>query len=474
MSGVSQLVHGTDPSNDRRQHARLRALTLTYAELDQENGGIVLDASEGGISVHAVVPLTDVILPKLRLKLPESGWLETRARVVWTRDSGKVAGLQFEELSNEGQEQIRAWLSSEARAPETIEIADSAIPGLEVATVSTIVAQEFPQRDRSEAAQGSADATVAAAAPIRHPTSFPALEVSPSPVSPSEWAKAAVPASPRRISKFPFLSKGVRQTASSIYLLLLALAVASLASGWAAGTGKIGPLFAKVRASVRPAMLDGRVAASQSVLQPSPVNDIEILDSNNQQRTISLLGASSDAPHPAPAAPEKPAAAKNATVSSDKPRLNFQIWTLTAPQASSAYRTSNSSRSAAPPDVEGYSGAPQISSIGSAPIEATGPQALPKPTISTGVLKRGALIRKVDPEYPQIAQEQHISGTVTLNATIGADGKVRDVHVISGSKLLVQPAVNAVRQWRYTPTLLDGKAIQTQVQISLVFGQPSE
>ncbi|MGH9563601.1 MAG: PilZ domain-containing protein, partial [Terracidiphilus sp.] len=115
MSEVLEFAHAVTPSNERRQHARQRLRSLTYAELDQGNGGIVLDASESGISVHAVVPLTDDVIPRLRLKLPDaSAWLETRARVVWTLDSGKVAGLLFEDLPGPARDQIREWLSSEA------------------------------------------------------------------------------------------------------------------------------------------------------------------------------------------------------------------------------------------------------------------------------------------------------------------------------------------------------------------------
>ncbi|MDE3168910.1 MAG: TonB family protein [Acidobacteriota bacterium] len=476
MSGALKLVQGADPSNDRRQHARLRALTLTYAELDQDNGGIVLDASEGGISVHAVVPLTDDFLPKLRLKLPESGWLEAGARVVWTRDSRKVAGLQFEDLSNEAKAQISSWLSSEAAPPENTEVAGPPKHGLQSATESVPAVSESTNGDRVEPARAIPDMTAIAGTASHYSRPMPAVEPSAGSVeSRIEWTNPLVPAPPRQVSTRSFLPKGPRRTASSVYLLLLTLAVASLASGWAAGTGKLRPLVEKVRAAMRPSILNGRVVASQSVQQAPPIREIEIVDNNNQRRKIPLLAAPSAVPHSAPSAPaEKLTAAKNPTAPNDKPRMNFQIWTLTPPQTSPASQMPDASRDAGPPDLGTYSGSPQISAMESGPIAVAGPEAPPKPRISSGVLKRGTLIHRVDPVYPQIAQEQHILGTVTLQATVAADGTVRDVHVISGSKLLAQPAVNAVRQWRYTPTLLDGKAIQTQVQISLVFGQPND
>jgi len=55
----------------------------------------------------------------------------------------------------------------------------------------------------------------------------------------------------------------------------------------------------------------------------------------------------------------------------------------------------------------------------------------------------------VKPDYPDVARKLHITGTVRLEATVGADGKVRDTRVIGGSPMLAQEATNAVRKWKY-------------------------
>ena len=99
---------------------------------------------------------------------------------------------------------------------------------------------------------------------------------------------------------------------------------------------------------------------------------------------------------------------------------------------------------------------------------------VPMPENSAGVLQRGALLHRVEPEYPEIARDQRLSGTVILDAHIGTDGSVRSIRVISGPKLLTAAAENAVREWRYAPTFLDGSPIETDVQISLVFHLPGE
>ena len=55
----------------------------------------------------------------------------------------------------------------------------------------------------------------------------------------------------------------------------------------------------------------------------------------------------------------------------------------------------------------------------------------------------------VKPDYPQVARQMRVTGTVRLEATVGPDGKVRDTKVIGGSPLLVQEAVVAVKKWKY-------------------------
>ena len=84
----------------------------------------------------------------------------------------------------------------------------------------------------------------------------------------------------------------------------------------------------------------------------------------------------------------------------------------------------------------------------------------------------GRLLRRVDPSYPPDALQQRIDGTVRLRAAIGEDGKVQSVEPLSGPPLLVGAAVIAVHEWRYGPTIFDGRHIQTQTDISLVFRLP--
>lgn len=80
-----------------------------------------------------------------------------------------------------------------------------------------------------------------------------------------------------------------------------------------------------------------------------------------------------------------------------------------------------------------------------------------------------SLINRVDPIYPVIAKNAHVSGEVKIRATIGTDGAVKDYVVVSGSPLLRRAALDAVRLWRYRPTKLNGEPVELETFITVNF-----
>lgn len=73
------------------------------------------------------------------------------------------------------------------------------------------------------------------------------------------------------------------------------------------------------------------------------------------------------------------------------------------------------------------------------------------------------------PPYPQIAKMAHVSGTVVLHAIIAENGTIQELQVLSGPTLLRQAALEAVRQWRYQPTTLNGQAVKVDTTIQVIF-----
>jgi TonB family protein len=79
------------------------------------------------------------------------------------------------------------------------------------------------------------------------------------------------------------------------------------------------------------------------------------------------------------------------------------------------------------------------------------------------------LVKKVTPEYPPLAKQARIQGVVRFNVIIGKDGSVQNVQLINGHPLLVQPAKDALVQWVYKPTLLNGQPVEVSTQVELAF-----
>ena len=78
-------------------------------------------------------------------------------------------------------------------------------------------------------------------------------------------------------------------------------------------------------------------------------------------------------------------------------------------------------------------------------------------------------IRDVAPRYPTIAQSSRVEGVVILEAVIAEDGSVQDVRVLRSKALLDDAAVEAVRQWRFTPTLLGGQPVPVVMTVTVSF-----
>jgi protein TonB len=84
-------------------------------------------------------------------------------------------------------------------------------------------------------------------------------------------------------------------------------------------------------------------------------------------------------------------------------------------------------------------------------------------------VEEARITKKVQPVYPSLARKARVQGLVRLSATIGTDGKLHNIRVISGHSLLTAAAVAAVQQWRYTPSRLNGEPIEAETQIDVNF-----
>jgi protein TonB len=127
----------------------------------------------------------------------------------------------------------------------------------------------------------------------------------------------------------------------------------------------------------------------------------------------------------------------------------------------------------APPPVQVSSINASDSALNSlATTNAAIPQLAPSSLrISQGV-SQGLLLKKVPPVYPPMALQLRKEGTVELLTTINKQGSIANVKVLSGDAMLAKPAIDAVRQWKYRPYLLNGEPVEIQTQITINFKAP--
>ncbi len=273
--------------------------------------------------------------------------------------------------------------------------------------------------------------------------------------------------------------KGFPFKAIAVVMVLVSFAL--FGYSWYRGRHSAGTPGEQTQAPVATPQQHPAAQPSSSLPQSAPVS------SNNSEADNSAETASGSAADLAPAAPvthaskpSKPVAAK-AAAETTAPDTTTDLAMPPAPLVvEGGKRHSNSSpqqsdAQLAPPSLDAVAGTAKTGLGGvmsSAKVNVPKLAAAPPPPqriqVSQGVTQ-GLLVRQVKPQYPAMARESRVEGDVLLAAVIGKDGVVNDVRTISGPALLIQSAIQAVRQWRYKPYLLNGQPVEVETQIKVQF-----
>jgi protein TonB len=113
---------------------------------------------------------------------------------------------------------------------------------------------------------------------------------------------------------------------------------------------------------------------------------------------------------------------------------------------------------------------PVVPAIEAVPAPAAKPfPTAPKQVTVGGRVNMARLIHRIEPLYPPLARQMRVAGTVELVGIIATDGRIRELRLRSGSPLLAPAALEAVRQWIYEPTLLNGEPVELVATISVIF-----
>jgi TonB family protein len=441
-------------ASDRRARARLPLRSLAYVEFEGGNGGIILNASEGGLAIQAMMSLQDGSPHRIRFQVPPSNsYFVADARVSWTARSSKMAGLEFRSLSSPALTQLRGWLVDEGTPP-------SALPKVRppqrqeprTAPPSTRRLAPIPAQSPADSPPARLRSTAASPPPI--------VPVESSPLRGGHWSSVPEPE--------PGPVAGASESSSRItddlrdrntLALLALLASLSVVLGWQVGHR---PLVSKDW------MLLGfrthSVAADRTV---PPIAKIETIGANN--RTSAILNSR----------PANPTGSRLSETRIDVPLHGqrsvraFRTWAPSAPVRSSSQNDARETE-ANPPALNDAAVAPNqilkpAMAIAGPPLVRPQPQPVTSPQQAQPMFRDGELIHRVDPVYPALAKVERIGGTVELRAYVGPDGLVRKIVVLSGPEMLMGAAEDAVRQWRYAPTELYGRPVDTTKEINLVF-----
>jgi len=125
-----------------------------------------------------------------------------------------------------------------------------------------------------------------------------------------------------------------------------------------------------------------------------------------------------------------------------------------------------------PPGIPGGIGTPEafLSSIGT----GAAPPVFEHPATSSRIIRlsrmtEGMLVRRIEPRYPPAALIARIEGPVKIKAVINREGIIQQTEVLSGSPLLTGAALEAIRQWRYRPYILNGEPVEVETEITVNF-----
>ena len=518
---------------DRRLHQRRTILSLAYVEWDGDEGGVAYNLGEGGLALASARVLTGDHLMSLRFQFPGAkDRIEVTGQIAWKANSQKRAGVRFVGLTADARRRITDWVSAEEISDQVQAPKDRSERKPVRQESANLISSPGITRTPSRAASQVVQPPRPAVAPSGHPRVPAAVASKPSPISRSSHRPDVGNKRNLAARQMPVRGRERhrRRLAALIGLVAVLLLVIGWSAERLAVWNLVRMRFAEKGSisspSVSPTVIStgdegvtvpyGESASpNQSPPEKYQVTpEREPLVAERQSTTPeSLLGtASSQQSGVVTAAttrtsrkelksilsePRPRAQATNETLSSavrlDPPAAIVQPQTVnilpgTQPQAgteippplTSALPLPNDALPADHQDKESSPVPPRRAEI---PVNITGSVSIVAdryPSIRTPLersskksptgtsLQLGHLISRVEPVYPTEAKQQGVEGAVGIHVMIGPDGSVENL-VSTGPPLLVPAAVSAVRQWRYTETLVAGRPVETEVDISIKF-----
>jgi TonB family protein len=502
-----------------RAHARRRIPPVSYVELGQENGGILLNLSEGGLAMRSALPLASREFTGIRFQAPAShAWLTASGRIVWLSDSKKEGGIQFTELPGEARQQIHKWVSAEGVPEDARESLPASSYGGREPSKQTLVTSDREGGGACETVIVRGDRPRAA------PTQ---RERVPTQTETAGVAAAEPPAQAFRFTDYSMFAAEPEKEGAWIEptlrrrgwggkaLVVLFVAALFFTLGSTVGRGSVDRLIAYLASAA-----ENQLAPPPKVTPPAPPEQADATGAAEDQTDAKSASVgdqqkSDEGANPTPG----PAANSQVATTPATEKKDLEPKGATEPRGNSAaggVSTADSrTRSALVPGTN--ESGPRLSTESAMPrdnremdaqpsktatehsilVNPPGPGGrpfyvnLPAETISAspaiaisaqrtlqiqptafGRSERvviGILKSHSEPFYPVEARKQRIEGSVELRARVGRTGQIIGVTPVRGPGLLASAATAAVREWRYEPTFIDGDPVETQADITIVF-----
>ena len=380
-------------------------------------------------------------------------------QVVWTRDSGRCAGVQFVDISGATRQQIRQWLSLQPSSRDATE---------------------------GQAVEGDPIATGLPARPFRlHETTSEWIDEEQSRSANLAQCRSAL----SQLAEFDKQPKVEESSGakSEIHRALMSVAPWFALFAMLAGITTVilsqRVYLAALFESIRERSMTDRApptARESSIARASRVYQVEVVDANNRRMLLTFdnNGSSLEAWLPSASADPRTkdkafpvSAAPSGKTAVDK-RQSLSNLKVARPSVTRPSTNASSENSIPPIDSlapreemigAGYtSGAILTKTMEQVPAA---PQAMPV----TGQAQQARLISSVPPTYPAFAKSIGLQGDITIDALIDATGRVTTMTPLSGPVALQQAAMDALRRWNFEPARLDGQPVSTHVSVTMKF-----
>jgi len=240
------------------------------------------------------------------------------------------------------------------------------------------------------------------------------------------------------------------------------------------------PLSADVSFRMEVIGSDQSKTASESVrvlrTKPSPMPPADAPAAARTQPNSSPQ--SPGAPSPSAAAEQQAAADAPSVTPAPRPAPTRTFSMANVPTLAQRLRPATPTDLPDAPDAGAAAGAAGLVNFGAlSPAQVSMPAATSAPADAKAAaapseIRQPQLTSLVKPEYPDIARRQGISGVVSLSVIIGANGRIKTVKALSGPELLRRPAMDAVKQWVYSPATVNGRPVDSEKQLDVTFSLP--